>query len=177
MCIILIIYLTCRWNGSSPSLNKMVGLSINFYDVISSKEARYVVFNTKNATKCIREITGIPSTKSKCILAPPDEENSFKPEHYELLPLTRCSKHGNASFLPLDCVATLPEYTLTTRVIPALKAVHSFDDCILQFPNPPPISSSQEQRFRRNDFINKCYQCIADLSLSKSVYMYRYLIN
>lgn len=162
------------------------------------KEA-HIVFNTRNLTKSIvktnktssnivaskdKSIVGVcPSLLIKpCLLSSHGlngSNSSLKSDRFNhtlnLLPLTICTKHGTASFLPLDCVRKMPEYTQTTRNYPVFKMIHSFEDCILQFPHSPPIGSSEEQYYCRHDYMNKCYQCLTKLSYRRSVYMYRFV--
>ncbi|KAH6782142.1 hypothetical protein C2S51_007435 [Perilla frutescens var. frutescens] len=192
-----------RYNGSSLSQNssskrKKVGLLV--FDEKPFKEA-HIVFSTRNLTKSITKITKIPSntTPSKHNLAPKNHptvgilekaacllsshglrcgnSGSVKPGRFEhtlsLLPQTVCTKHGTTSFLPLDYVKKMAEYTRTTTYrYPILKVVHSFEDCILEFPFPPPIGSSEEECLDL-DYSTKCYQCFTTLSTRRTVYMYR----
>ncbi|XP_057773018.1 uncharacterized protein LOC130992409 [Salvia miltiorrhiza] len=64
------------------------------------------------------------------------------------------------------------EYTRTTYNYPIFKVVHRFDDCILEFPIPPPIGSLEEESSEL-DYSNNCYQCYTPLSRRRTTYMYR----
>lgn len=168
-------------------MRKNVGLLI-FNDKPLKKA--HIVFSTRNLTKSITEITKTPPRPDStigtinpkplerpCLLSSHGlccgHPGSLKPGRFQhtlnLLPLTVCTKHGKAGFLPLDRVRRMGEYTRTTCRYPILKVVHSFDDCILEFPHPPPIGSSDSKL----DYSGKCYQCLADLSHRRTVHMYR----
>lgn len=148
--------INCRYNGSSLSENssaemrKKVGLLV--FDDKPFKEA-HIVFSTRNLTKSISEITKIPpkpdadpktnSLERPCLLSSHGlcrgNPGSLKPGRFQrtlsLLPLTVCTKHGKPGFLLLDYVRRMGEYTRTTCSYPIFKVVHSFNDCILEFPH------------------------------------------
>ncbi|KAG6425945.1 hypothetical protein SASPL_110155 [Salvia splendens] len=81
-------------------------------------------------------------------------------------------EHGATSFLPLDYVQRMGEYTRTIYKYPISKEVHHFDDCVLEFPFPPPIGSSEEQSSEL-DYSGNCYQCFSPLSQRRTAYMYK----
>ncbi|KAG6422299.1 hypothetical protein SASPL_118865 [Salvia splendens] len=63
------------------------------------------------------------------------------------------------------------EYTRTTYNHPTLEVVHRFNDCILEFPNPPPIGSSEEQSSEL-DYSKICYECTTSLWDRGTTYMH-----
>lgn len=95
-------------------------------------------------------------------------------ETLHVLPMTVCTKHGVTSFLPLDYVKRMDEYTCTTRRHPVLEVKHTYDECVLEFPFPPPIGSSEEATLDI-DFSKNCYQCFTPITERSTVFMFRYI--
>ncbi|KAL1565115.1 hypothetical protein AAHA92_07374 [Salvia divinorum] len=156
----------------------------------------HIVFSTRNLTQSIAKITKIPSTNegasednpgarrnNPTIRIPPcllfTHGLSFRgigstaSQHQtlSLLPMTVCTKHDTTSFLPLDYVQRMGEYTRTTYNHPIFEVVHRFNDCVLEFPNPPLIGSSEEQSSEL-DYSRNCYQCSTPLLDWGTTYMY-----
>lgn len=178
-------------------MRKKVGLLV--FDNKPYKEA-HIVFSTRNLTQSFVKINKIssnveafkdnPTLKNNPTIRIPRYSNLEQPcllsthgmcrgrttsqnKTLTLLPLTVCTKHGITSFLPLDYVQRMGEYTRMTYNYPIFKVVHRFDDCVLEFPIPPPIGSSEEQSSEL-DYSKNCYQCFTPLSHRTTTYMYRY---
>ena len=86
--------------------------------------------------------------------------------------MTVCTKHDTASFLPLDYVQRMGEYTRTTYNHPTLEVVHRFNDCILKFPTIPPTIGSSEEHSSELDYSKNCYECTTLLVDRGTTYMY-----
>ncbi|KAL1551503.1 hypothetical protein AAHA92_19342 [Salvia divinorum] len=177
------------------SICKKVGLLV--FDKKSYNKS-HIVFNTRNLTQSIDKFTKIPSDDERASKGSPTLESDpiiRIPPHspcllsayglqrrrghgnttsghqtLTLLPLTVCTEHGATSFLPLDYVQRMGGYTRTTYKHPISKEVHRFDDCVLEFPFPPPIGSSEEQSSEL-DYSRNCYQCFSPLSQRRTTYM------
>ncbi|KAL3631860.1 hypothetical protein CASFOL_024844 [Castilleja foliolosa] len=148
--------------------NKLIGLSI--LEDKPSVKAR-VVFNTENLIKNMTQTKSASDEPllNPCLLThkykPPhflrgrkqnsqdtnivvgrysqlDDLNHLDTTCLNLLPITKCRSHGMVGFLPLDDISELPEYTCITHIYPIFKVVHSFEDCILEFPRTQPIGIS-----------------------------------
>ncbi|XP_011072328.1 uncharacterized protein LOC105157612 [Sesamum indicum] len=176
-------------------MKQKVGLYIPDDDK-PSEEAR-IIFKTRNLTKTLIEnnmmMLNFKPSKGKEVAV--DEVGPTSPNLIKLcllssihnhvpiisgsnqsrgrLPLTTCTKHGKVGFLPLEYVRELPEYTCTTYKYPTNKVVHSFDDCILEFPRTEVAGSSSTKHVKDDEYMKKCYNCCKKLSKPIDIFMYR----
>ncbi|KAL0310259.1 UNVERIFIED_CONTAM: hypothetical protein Scaly_2946200 [Sesamum calycinum] len=179
-------------------MKQKVGLYIPDDDM-PSEEAR-IIFKTRNLTKTLIEnnmmmmLNSKPSKGKEVVvdeLVGPTSPNLIKPcllssihnyvpiisgsnQSRGRLPLTTCTKHGTVGFLPLEYVRELPEYTCTMYKYPTYKIVHTFDDCILEFPRTEVAGSSSTTKHVQDDeYLKKCYTCRKKLSKPIDIFMYR----
>ncbi|KAK4427518.1 hypothetical protein Salat_1520700 [Sesamum alatum] len=200
-----VVYTQSRSTQSSMSrppydnvMKPKVGIYIPDDDDKPWEEAR-IIFKTRNLTKTFIEnnmmLTDFKPSKGKSVVdeVGPTSPNLIKPclllssthdlvpiisgsnQRREQLPLTTCTKHGTVAFLSLEYIKELPEYTCTTYKYPTYKVVHSFEDCILEFPRTDQVAgSSSTKHFQQDDdYMKKCYNCCKKLSNRIDIYMYR----